>query len=91
MGDCCGASKGVTSDIVCPLCKTKGKQVKLITLKSLLNTNALAQLESDNTYYFCSEQECNVVYFNEEQQVFIKTALKVPVFQKDIEEDVPAC
>ncbi|MED0958256.1 hypothetical protein [Bacillus paramycoides] len=33
MGDCCGASKGVTSDIVCPLCKTKGKQVKLITLK----------------------------------------------------------
>ncbi|MFJ8356027.1 hypothetical protein ACIQ69_22315 [Bacillus paramycoides] len=33
MGDCCGVSKGVTSDIVCSLCKTKGKQVKLITLK----------------------------------------------------------
>ncbi|WP_429701139.1 hypothetical protein [Bacillus paramycoides] len=39
MGDCCGASKGVTSDIVCPLCKTKGKQVKLITLKVKLWPN----------------------------------------------------
>lgn len=91
MGDCCGASKNATNDVVCPLSKTKGKQVKLITLKSLLNANALARLESDKTYYFCSEQECNVVYFNEEQQVFIKNDLKVPVFQKDIEEDVPAC
>ncbi|MGG2015282.1 hypothetical protein [Bacillus sp. S10(2024)] len=30
------------------------------------------------------------MYFNEEQQVFIKNDLKVPLFQKDIEEDVPA-
>ncbi|MGG2092236.1 hypothetical protein AB1283_05870 [Bacillus sp. S13(2024)] len=48
-------------------------------------------MESDKTYYFCSEQECDVVYFNKEQQVFIKNDLKVPVFQKDIEEDVPIC
>ncbi|ENQ3077081.1 (2Fe-2S)-binding protein [Bacillus cereus] len=91
MESCCDASKSVTSDVICPLSKTKGKQVKLITLESLLNANALAQLESDKTYYFCSEQECNVVYFNEEQQVFIKNDLKVPVFQKDLKEDVLAC
>ncbi|SFH97859.1 hypothetical protein SAMN04488574_101116 [Bacillus sp. 71mf] len=47
--------------------------------------------QNDKTYYFCAEQECSVVYFNEEQQVFIKNDLKVPLFQKDIEEDVPAC
>ncbi|SFC39841.1 hypothetical protein SAMN04488168_104138 [Bacillus sp. 491mf] len=57
----------------------------------MINDTFMTRLESDKTYYFCAEQECNVVYFNEEQQVFIKNDLKVPVFQKDIEEDVSAC
>ena len=91
MGDCCTTSKSVTNDIVCPLSQTKGKQVKVITLKSLLNPSALPRLKSDKIYYFCPEQECNVVYFNEEQQIFIKNDLKVPVFQKNVKEDTPIC
>ncbi|MBE5107587.1 hypothetical protein IGI01_20610 [Bacillus thuringiensis] len=31
---------------------------------------------------FCAEQECNVVYFNEEQQVFMKSDFQVAVFKK---------
>lgn len=91
MEDCCSKSNEKEKFIVCPSCKNKGKQMKLITLKSLLLPKALANLQPDTSYQFCSFSECDVVYFNEKEQIFTKSDLKIPVFQKDEKENTPIC
>ena len=45
---------------VCPTNGRPGKAVKLITLKALLNPEALAKLDPDDTYHFCSDPACPV-------------------------------
>jgi len=75
----------------CPHDQTKGKPVKLITLKSLLLPTALELLEPEQAYSFCPTLNCPVVYFSENGQTFTKADLKVPVFQKNSSEDVPVC
>lgn len=75
----------------CPKNGTKGKKVKGITLKSLLKSSALENLNPDTTYYFCEASDCPVVYFNEKGQSFSTEQIKVPVFQKDKSLDVPVC
>jgi len=91
MEECCSKKNEKGKSYVCPSCKNKGKQMKLITLKSLLLPKALANLQPDTSYQFCSFSECDVVYFNEKEQIFTKSDLKIPVFQKDEKENTPIC
>ncbi|MDP4553548.1 (2Fe-2S)-binding protein [Alkalihalobacillus macyae] len=65
--------------------------MKLITLKSLLLPKALAILQPDTSYQLCSISGCDVVYFNEKEQIFTKSDLKVSVSQKDEKENTPIC
>lgn len=76
---------------LCPIDGTKGKPVKVITLKSLLVPAALKQLHGAGTYRFCPSPDCLVVYFAESGQTFTIPDLKVPVYQKDSSESVPVC
>ena len=93
MSDCCSPqpapqkSPGTTA---CPLSGTKGKRVGLITLKSQLKADALATLDSNPDYFFCPEETCNVVYFSGTSH-FRQQQVKLPVFQKDPGDEVPAC
>lgn len=75
----------------CPKDGTTGKPVKLITLKSLLIAAALERLDPQSTYMFCRSSDCSVVYFSEKAQIFTTGDLKVPVFQKDHQEQVSVC
>ncbi|WP_448600237.1 putative iron-sulfur cluster-binding metallochaperone [Thermoleptolyngbya sp.] len=92
---CCPSSSDQESGShwqrLCPKDGTKGKPVQLITLKSLLVPVALEQLNPASAYGFCPSPNCLVVYFSEQGQTFTTTDLKVPVFQKDMNEDVPVC
>ena len=93
--NCDSARLPKTQDVIlqsntCPVSKTKGKSVKLITLKSLLTPKALATLDAQQTYYFCKDTACEVVYFSKEKSFSIKD-LKVKVHQKDKSKDVPVC
>lgn len=91
--DCCMStnSQKVTKT-GCPICGEKGKNVQLITLKSLLKASALETLESDNSYVFCSNSACPTVYFSaNHSRTFVVGDLKVPVYQKDPGRDVPVC
>ncbi|WP_256710997.1 hypothetical protein [Paenibacillus sp. FSL A5-0031] len=72
MKDCCAKSNEKVKSYVCPSCKNKGIQMKLITLKSLLLPKALANLQPDTSYQFCSFSECGVVYFNEKNRYLLK-------------------
>lgn len=75
----------------CPQCHNSGKLVDLITLKSLLTPIALAELNPEQIYRFCSKTCCSVVYFSMRGQTFTTTDLTVPVFQKDLDEKIPVC
>lgn len=91
--DCCPASPMPTSVSfsACPANGAKGKSVKVITLKSLLNPEALATLQPTVAYRFCASTDCSVVYFSETGQTFTTADLKVPVFQKTSAGDVLVC
>ncbi len=91
--DCCTSSnhEGVAKK-ECPSCGTRGKNVQLITLKSLLKASALETIEPDNSYVFCSNSACSTVYFSgNHSQSFAEDDLKVPVYQKNPSMGVPVC
>ncbi|MEG0440166.1 MAG: (2Fe-2S)-binding protein [Solibacillus sp.] len=84
--DCCSSKVievKVENDGVCPTCNNKAKNVKLITLKSLLKPTALETLNANVNHYFCSSKECDVVYFDADNKKYLTTDIKVAVHQKD--------
>ena len=79
------------SDVTgCPVTHTSGQPVKLVTLKALLRPQALQRLSPAETFQFCPDHLCDVVYFNP-TQVFRVSDVKVPVFQKNDDGQTPAC
>lgn len=74
----------------CPACRTPGRPVKVITLKALLVPQALATLAPRESYRFCPDAGCDVVYFRN-QGVYHQADVKVPVYQKDLGPEVPVC
>lgn len=95
MNNCCNTPQSKDSlaikNRVCPHDGTKGKAIQLITLKSLLKSEALENLEPEQSYSFCSSSQCPVVYFSNHGHAFTNDDLKVPVFQKDTNSEVPIC
>jgi hypothetical protein len=97
MSQCCNLDQPTEKVLVmsrqhtCPQDGTKGKPVHLVTLKSLLIGAALEKLDIQNTYTFCPNSDCSVVYFSNTYQIFTTVDLKIPVFQKDSREQVLAC
>ncbi|MCM3431730.1 putative iron-sulfur cluster-binding metallochaperone [Brevibacillus invocatus] len=91
MARCCqNAAETDPSGNLCPICNQSGKDVKVITLKSLLKPASLAKLHPKLNYSFCSTSCCDVVYYSELNTFRIQD-LKVPVFQKDYGSEVPVC
>lgn len=95
MNDCCCPTQAsvvpADSRQICPHDGSIGQPVQLITLKSLLTPTALEQLDTQASYHFCSSSGCPVVYISNSGQRFMTTDLKVPVFQKENDTDVPIC
>lgn len=75
----------------CPLCKKKGKKVKIITLKAMLKPSVLDSLNPDLVHLFCNSENCDVVYFDTDQKTYSISEIKAPVFQKDDSVTVPIC
>jgi copper chaperone CopZ len=70
----------------CPDCHSRGKNVKPITLRSLLTPEA-AQRICETPYRFCDSIDCDTVYFGENGDTFSKGELTVRVGVK--EHDAP--
>ncbi|MEK8129193.1 (2Fe-2S)-binding protein [Paenibacillus filicis] len=91
MDSCCQTADEKPATLnKCPVCHQKGRSVQLITLKALLQPTALGTIHPESSYVFCSNSSCEVVYFSD-MQTYDKDTLKVSVFQKDDELDVPVC
>lgn len=68
----------------CPVCQGKVQKVKDITVKHFVNDDLVDEIKDDN-YYICLSENCDIVYFNEdEDQVFYQEDIKKPIwFKKD--------
>ncbi|WP_047984331.1 putative iron-sulfur cluster-binding metallochaperone [Ornithinibacillus californiensis] len=94
MSDCCTPEEQVfvkSGSGLCPSCNTKGKKVKIITLKSLLRPLALEAISPDESHYFCTTKECDAVYFESTNKTYLISDLKVSVHQKDDSVTTPIC
>lgn len=86
MENCCSSHLKeikIENDGDCPSCKNTAKNVKLITLKSLLKPSALETLHAKVNHYFCSNEKCDVVYFDTNYKKYFVSDIKVAVHQKD--------
>jgi len=76
----------------CKECGNKGKSVKEITLKSILKESKLENIKNFEGFYFCETSTCKVVYFNNEQEVYLdKGDVKVRVGIKETKDPIPVC
>lgn len=95
--DSCGCSVvpeiiGAPAKSECPMSGTLSNKVLHETLDNLIVQDKRHLISKDVQYYYCSESDCPVVYFsNEEVPVFEKSDLIVKVFSKDNSEDVHVC
>ena len=90
MDDCCQVPARKINSLSCPVCHQKGNTIQIITLKALLTPAALQTINPASSYAFCSNADCEVVYFTD-GHIYNKDSVKVPVFQKDEGRDVPVC
>ena len=91
LDEACAAPTRTGNATKCPLSRTTGLKVDLITLKALLTSAALRRLVGKQ-YRFCPSADCDVVYFdNEARSVFRKNDLTVRVGQKEKTDPIPIC
>jgi hypothetical protein len=85
MAECCCPEPSATNGrepATCSACRTGGKPVDSLTVKALLTETALRRFEP-GLYRFCPDTRCEVVYFAELVVAFLKSDLRVPVWQKE--------
>ena len=81
----CGPTK-------CPVCGALGKPVQRITLGALLKPEHRALIPVQNEFCFCRSPQCDVVYFRQNEALFRKADLGVPVTIKEPNNPtVPVC
>lgn len=91
MADCCRVRASPIADIErCPVSRSKGKPVDLLTVKALLTESALRRI-NNSAYRFCPEPSCEVVYFDTGGAAYMKHELRVPVWQKEPFGDRTVC
>lgn len=85
---CWGSEQNSTWEVgnnsFCPLCNSKGIEVKNITIKHLVIDEFVDEIK-ENTYFICMNEECNIVYFNPYLGTsYSNQQVRVPIwFKKD--------
>jgi hypothetical protein len=91
MSDCCQVSvPQPTAAELCPVSRTKGKPVELLTVKAVLTEVALQRITTA-AHRFCPEPSCDVVYFDADGATYGQNDLRVPVWQKEPFGDRTVC
>lgn len=91
MSACCTLTAPDTADVeLCPVSRTKGKPVDLLTVKALLTGAALRRINSA-AHRFCPDPTCDVVYFDAGGALYLKREVRVPVWQKESFGDRTIC
>lgn len=89
--DCCSRDPVLKGKSLCPSSGTPGKPVTVVTMGAMLKP-ALRDRVQDETYCFCDDPTCEIVYFKADgSQVFTKTDLATRVGIKESQSPRPLC
>jgi len=93
MSDCCSGNNDNQLSPKrhnCPDCQNKYVEVPYKTLLHHVNKPWELVLK-EQTYYFCSDPDCNVVYFGLDNSSILKDQLRTKVGIKEKSEEVLIC
>ena len=91
MSDCCQVSvPRPGDDELCPVSRMKGRPVEPLTVKALLTEPALRCI-NNSAHRYCPEPSCDVVYFDTKGMFYVKSEVRVPVWQKEPFGDRTVC
>lgn len=76
---------------LCPTNKSKGREVPMTAVASLVRWEVEAARLVDPKYYLCSDPSCETVYFGSKGAVIEKIDLRVRVGLKETEGPIPLC
>lgn len=92
MSDCCSSSGKKTHPKkgTCPL---DGYEYLEIPVSTIIHHIAKPWAWDDQgeTYYFCDNPDCDVVYFSVTNQIITRTQLRTDVGQKDLSDSATLC
>ena len=93
MSDCCSSEEQENknkSKLKCALC---GEKCLLVETNVILHhiVDPWAQELSDETYYFCRNSKCKVVYFSEDKKVFTTSEVRTDIGIKESSENGLIC
>lgn len=91
--DCCKPASEQKAG-VCPTCGTRGKTVPKITVSVMVKDPALYLHQErlpSGKYFLCENRSCPTVYFDLEGTTIGKENVRVRVWQKEDDPEVPVC
>lgn len=93
MSDCCSKSSSSNEVHNTHKCPVNGKEYKGVSDKTILHHIGKPwQWESkQQSYYFCDDPECDVVYFGQDDSVIKKSELRTNVGVKEKSDDALVC
>lgn len=86
-----GKTSLLSNAFLCPMCRTKGVQIELVTIENHLLDEFKKQINNEDIYKFCKNPSCTVVYFSYQNTIFYKDNLKEKTTLKDDDLDVKTC
>ena len=93
MSDCCSNSRSTKKTRKQHCCPMNGKEYTEVSEKTMMhhikdpwNWNGKSQ-----SYYFCDDSSCDVVYFGQDDSVIDKSEIRVPVGIKENSGDALVC
>jgi len=91
--ECCDSktSGGHPAKNAC--CPVNGKEYGRVGVKTILHHLAEPWSKNvrDQSYYYCTDPNCNVVYFGEDQSVILKSTLRTKIGIKDTSPERSVC
>lgn len=67
---CCN-NKLEKKTFICPICKSAAEEVHYVVVETVLKED-LKDLVANNSYYTCTNKDCDMVFFSEDQkQMFL--------------------
>lgn len=98
MNDCCAnkdklRSKPSKRGSASHYCPSNGKPYKSVKRKTLLHHILQPWLNNitEQQYYFCTDENCDVVYFGEDNSIFRSNELRTTVWQKSTDKNAVIC
>lgn len=67
--------------IPCPICKVRGQEVKIKTVKHFVLDSLINKIHIGK-YFICLNEDCDVVYFNQRNVIFGTKDMKTPIWYK---------